>query len=655
MARRVGKKAPSYPDYEKGMGRMESSKKYYELQALDLWDFPALIKKAREIQGITLEALCRDICSFSMMGRMEKGERLMSKELRDRVLARLGVCSDGYENFLFREDYTVWKRKQRIVNAIEKSDYQTAEELLAYYDGTADADGNEEGSKLGKQFGLVMRAQIMQKRRGGKSTIADLYEKAVKLTVPDIDDKSVEELCLSVQELDMILEYERHCHADRLAPRCEEILAYIQGDKFDTYSYVKIYPKVVYYLYLSTEDGKRDWNKLLRLSNAGIEHLRTAGRMYYLWELLEIRKEGMTRLLERTGDSKGEITKQSLVKIIDTTAEWLDALDFVHSLCGTHRRMETSCYLYQQKEAYCISDVIKRRREMMGLTKKQLCEGICSEKTIGRLESGKTKPQMEIVKQLFERLNLSGEYQRMQVVTNDVRAFEVVDEIIRCVNNRDYEKVEKFLNELEQYIPMDNPINMQFKQRIEVNLKLGQGSISRADAIEQFKTVLEYTIPYKVAVKEGAKYLTNAEILCMFNIAIYMGNLNENIAYDTLMKLCEQIENDEGISEHIAMWEAIMTNVANGYGDMGKYDESNEISLRIMKESVYCYRMNILAANVYNNVWNYDQHINKNIPEKQGYQKDVRLKRCITLCQITKNTVREMLIRKMINKKHDYI
>ncbi len=114
---------------------VEKSKKYYELQALDLWDFPTLIRKAREIQGITLEALCRDLCSFSMMGKIERGERLAGKELRDRILARLGVCSDGYENFLFHEDYLVWKTRQRIVNAIEKSDFDTAEKELAQQRG----------------------------------------------------------------------------------------------------------------------------------------------------------------------------------------------------------------------------------------------------------------------------------------------------------------------------------------------------------------------------------------------------------------------------------------------------------------------------------------------------------------------------------------
>lgn len=622
---------------------MDNNKKYYELQALDLWDFSSLIKKAREIQGITLEALCRGICSFSMMGRVEKGERLLNKELRDRILARLGVCSDGYENFLFGEDYIVWKRRQQIVSAIERADYQTAEKLLAYYDN-ADDDSEDEG-KLGRQFKLVMKAQIMKKRGGNRAEIAKLCEAAVKLTVADIDEMSVNELCLSVQELDMILEYERYCHPDRLAWRCEDILGYINSDIFDTYSYVKIYPKVVCCLYQSMDDDERDWNKLLRLCNVGIEQLCMVGRMYYLWELLVIRKEGMTRLLQNVGDSRGERTKHVLSEVVETTTAWLDALDFVHDLCGTNRRMETSCYLYQQKEAYCISDVIKRRREMLGLTKKKLCDGICSEKTIGRLESGRTKPQMEIVKQLFERLNLSGEYQRWQIVTKDVRAFAVVDEVIRCANNRDFDRTEKLLDELNQYISMDNPINRQFRERIKINLKYGKGDILREDAVEQFRKVLEYTIPYEAAVKDCVKYLTNAEILCLFNIAIYSGSLNECSAYDALMKVCGHIEED-GISEHIAVWEAIMTNVANVYGDMKEYDISDEISLRTMRESICCYRMNLLAANLYNNVWNCEQRIKNNIPVGQGYQGEKFLKRCITLCQISKNTVREMIISK---------
>lgn len=622
---------------------MEKSKKYYELQALDLWDFPTLIRKAREIQGITLEALCRDVCSFSMMGKIERGERLAGKELRDRILARLGVCSDGYENFLFYKDYLVWKRRQRIVNAIEKSDFAVAEKELAIYE-------KKKGRyKLEKQFCLVMRAQIMQKRHEDPDAIARLYEEAVKLTVSDIDTVSVKELCLSVQELDLILEYERCCRPERLASRCEEILAYISSEMFDTYSYVKIYPKVIYYLYLSTADQGRDWNRLLRLSSKGIEQLRTTGRMYYLWELLEIRREGLTWLLDRIEDD-GEGRKRAAVqKVIDTMTEWLDALDFVHDLCGTRRKMETSCYLYQQREAYCISDVIRRRREMLGLTKKELCEGICSEKTIGRLEANRTKSQIEIVRLLFEKLNLSGEYQRAQIVTKDVKASPIVGEIGICINKCDFKGAEMHLAELEQYISLENPINMQYKERMEVRIKSGYGEMSEREAANSYKQILEYTIPFQIATNEGEKYLTNVEMQCLLNIAICADKADSSLALETLLYLCDDMEKNREISEHISAWETIMLNVAKIYGDKGEYDKSNNISFKVIEECLHCFRTNTFASNLYNIAWNYSQSTKKNILAKQGYQEDMYLKKCIAFCQINKNNKREIKAKERLS------
>ena len=628
----------------KEINDMGISKKHYQLQALDLWDFPTLVRKAREIQHITLEDLCEGICSFSMIGRIERGERFPDKELRDRILARLGVCSDGYENFLFYEDYLVWKRKQGIVNAIEKSNYETAENLLKYYDETDETD------KLGKQFELVMRAQMMQKRHEPPDLIAQMCEKAVKLTVPEIDERAVGELCLSVHELDMILEYTKYCHSEKLASRCEEILTYIKSDMFDIYSYVKIYPKVVYYLYISTPEAVRDWTRTLKLCNDGIEQLRTAGRMYYLWELLEIKKEGMTKLYHKVGDSKGAITKQTLENSIHTTAEWLEALDFVHNLCGTHRRMESSCYLYQQKEAYCISDVIRRRREMLGLTKKKLCEGICSEKTIGRLEANKTKPHIEVVRLLFEKMNLSGEYQRLQVVTDDVRAFTVVNEIMRCNNNRDLAKTEKLLLGLEKYISMENPINKQYKERIEVIVKQRQGIMSKEEARKQLVKILEYTIPYEVVLKHCMKYLTNVEMQILLDIADNIGNTDLNVAFVAIENLCKQMEQDEGISEHIAVWETIMTHVANIYGNRGKYEKSNLISLTIMKECIYCYRMNTFALNLYIIAWNNGENAKNNNILIEKYQEEDYLNNCMVLCKMNKNSAKEKIVKQRLER-----
>lgn len=283
---------------------------------------------------------------------------------------------------------------------------------------------------------------------------------------------------------------------------------------------------------------------------------------------------------------------------------------------------------------------------MLGLTKKELCEGICSEKTIGRLEANKTKPQIEVVRQLFERLNLSGEYQRLQVETQEVQAFSVIDKIMRCINNRDFEMAKKYLLDLDQYMSFENPINKQYKKRIEINLKIRQGIITKEKAREGLKAVLGYTMPYEIALRQGEKYLTNVEMQCLLDVAVYTGRSSMNTAFDALVKLCNQMEEDEGIPEHISAWEVIMTNIASIYGNIGEYDKSDAISLTILKESVHSYRINMLELNLYSIAWNDRERKKKNVPIEQGHKEDEYLQKCIALCKMNKNFAREAIMKK---------
>lgn len=284
------------------------------------------------------------------------------------------------------------------------------------------------------------------------------------------------------------------------------------------------------------------------------------------------------------------------------------------------------------------------------MTKKELCDGICSEKTIGRLEANRTKSQIEIVRLLFEKLNLSGEYQRAQIVSKDVKAGVIVGELGVYANKRDFKRVEVLLEELEQYISLDNPINRQYKQWMEVRIRSGSGKTTKEETLQCFTKILEDTIPYEVVLKDGERYLTNVEIQCLLNIAIYGEKPKDNKAFDVLLKLCEQLEKDEGILEHIAAWEAIMTNIANIYGDRGEYDKSDAISIKTMEECIHCYRMRLLNMLLYIILWNYAERKKNDIPVKQGYQEEMYIKRCIALCQINKSDERAAKLKKRLSK-----
>lgn len=93
-----------------------------------------------------------------------------------------------------------------------------------------------------------------------------------------------------------------------------------------------------------------------------------------------------------------------------------------------------------------------------------------------------------------------------------------------------------------------------------------------------------------------------------------------------------------------------MTNVANTFGDMGRYDESDLLSLRVIKESIQCYRMSLIELNLYFRIWNHNERMKKNILVEQGYNEKQYLRKCITLCQLNKNKFREMILKEKLEK-----
>ncbi len=73
----------------------------------------------------------------------------------------------------------------------------------------------------------------------------------------------------------------------------------------------------------------------------------------------------------------------------------------------------------------CVNDVIRCRRKMLGMSRKQLYENIW--KTLGRLERCETSTQKEITAMLLERLDLPREFTRTELVTDSPEARQLME------------------------------------------------------------------------------------------------------------------------------------------------------------------------------------------------------------------------------------
>lgn len=108
-------------------------------------------------------------------------------------------------------------------------------------------------------------------------------------------------------------------------------------------------------------------------------------------------------------------------------------------------------------------NLIKSKRKELGLTQIELSEGICTQALISRIEKGDIIPQDSILQQLGTRLQLDDkELNSLAYKTKyDNEMLEVKKEIRRALTRRDYEYIEKTL---EQNKLLINNINNENDQ-----------------------------------------------------------------------------------------------------------------------------------------------------------------------------------------------
>lgn len=622
--------------------------------------FNTFMTAMRKGKNVTLEQLGWGLCSISMINRIERGERLPDKLMRDRLMDRLGVVNDGFEDFLFPDEYALWKERQNLLRAIEDKDIKTAEEKIYQYEKNNACD-----NPIEHQFYLAMKIQLMQYQGKSDEELRAVIKQAIELTMPDCSVDTWNDYLLAVQEWNLLLEYirfggdvgaarESGPSAASKVTAYEKILAAIQQSAMDIYSCVKIYPKAVYFLCLEwMKPPVQDWDcpRMLTLAENALDMLRSTGRMYYLCELLEIMERIFSVWNGRSDKAADENVHIQLT--LPQVQEWRRMLSEIFLDKGISDKMESCAYLYWQMYNYSIGDVVRKRRKMLGMTAKELCEGICSEKTLRRLENNRASTHMQIVGELFERMGLSPEYQRKKIVTDRYEAIVLYDTAARALNNRDMETLNRVLPQLREILPMDIVINRQEMEFLEVLHLWHCGQITDRDCACGLQQVLEYTVPLECVKSVEDGYLSCGEILCVHNITTRLDGTEKDIYMNLLRRICEWSIEENDTKMYIILYELIMYEVASYLGNKGEYIESNGITGDIIRKGLSLRRMNMLHMCIYNRLWNQMKMATENSSANQKSPIKEDLQKCIQLAKLCKETLYEKIYNEKLNSLCD--
>ena len=590
-----------------------------------------LLKNIRTEENISLNDLSLGLMSVSQLSKVESGERTIDKNVRDRLLERLGIAKEIYENLLDICDYEEWDYKRKILSAIRGKKPQEAAHFLAEYETKL-----KPADKINHQFILAMRGEVLKQENISGEALADCYQKAILLTMPEPEKIWQEKRPLSALEINLLLEGLYYGSATEHLHKYRVLLDYVENGYFDQITMAKIYPKIAYYYLKKQLSYLKSWTvetqtENLNICKKAVDMLRDAVRAYYLVELLEIE----TEILGEEGVSEKEL----LFTMVELYAEY-----------NVPAYMQDSTYLYQQNSVYAMSDVLRKRRMMLGLTQEELCEGICSVKSLRRAEKGQTDMQMETVRKILNRLGLSGQMQWGRLITNDRDVIKYADKLIECMNNRDFVMANKQLQKLKSKASIDIPQNKQFFMERQALLDLNQGRISKKEFVEREKEVLRCTLPIENLLKHENVYLTEREAICIRNGWKWMEEKEKRETIRFLLNFYEKYIEDKGVSEVISMYEFVTEGAVEELGNMGEHEFAQKIDRKAIRASLSCRRLCDIHYKLYDIWWNENERKKKEGKETSKDEKCRVFKKCIILSHYVKRYFYEKIYREKLEK-----
>ena len=599
------------------------------------------------------DVLVEGLINVSLLSRIENGERPLYKTMRNRLLGRLGVTPDMYENLLNNEDYITWKWHHHILYAIEQKDFQKAVQLIRDYEKQQPLD-----DKTKQQFCVMMCGEVLRLQGIDNAKLASLYEKAVHLTVPQVEQiykEGVPEKLLSVLEVNTILEYEyyKKSKEKNFVKKCKYWIAYVEESFFDRLSKVKIYPKIVWYylremLSVDSELDLLELEDALQYCEQAIELLRDTKRAYYLVELLAYKQKILTDIIEKSLKDNKLQKLETYKKLLQESIEMEQLLKNLYATYHVSEYMQDCTYLYGQRWVFAIGDVLRIRRNMLGLTQEQVCDGICSVKSLRRAEKKQVNMQQEPLEQILRRLGVSKEIQKTALVTNDKSVLYLKNELSIYRNNRETDKARVLLRQLRDKICLEIPENMQFVMECEASLDWMEGMITKEEFAAKEEEALRYTLKADSFYDAEEVYLTETEMSCICKKMQLVDTIEKRESIAFLLHFFEKFEKENLLSEYIAMYEFVMANVTNELSSMGEYQLAIALDKKVLGEVLRCRRLCIINEFLYDILWS---DMQQKLTARQQVEKEKMtndLRQCIIISHFCKRTFYERFYQSKI-------
>ena len=607
--------------------------------------FHAFMKMTREAANVSLEEAGKGLYTKSMMAQIEKGTTLPDYMMRNRIMSRLGISSEGYEDFLQPDEYKRYLKRMELIKLIESKSFAEAEEQIDQVIFDEDLNLN----KLELQFYYDMKARCLHFRKAPWGEVYEMYEKACSLTM------IIEEVCekkfgvwatLEYFLLFKMLEAGAECsdsqdESSKMADVCLALLNHLEESTMDILGKAKVYTAGA--VALGNIAYKNDYvqvdkKTVLEQYDKALEYLKQKSRSYYIAEILS----GKIRVLEESGNE--EELKES--------KELYDLFSEIYNEYDVDYFMDYNCYIYRDSDIYCIGDVIKSRRQMLQISREELADRVkCSYRTLMRIENSAISAQKAVLRPIMDELNINCDYTRSDIITDDREVMDRYYSLANMINNYVAADYETLYKELEEKIDFTFATNKQLLDIIKLLLSMDEGKITGEQYASRLKEDLAITLPVPILeIKDG--YVLHAELNLLIGIGKYTedGEEKEHLM-EYLQSFCSNHESgghpvDYSTYESITLW---LTDV---YSDADKIEKVKEIASELLILELKSHRLFGLHGALFMLLRN-----NAKVEEKDKKYYEQRFDKIVKICDFINNSVHKEyynLIKEMLEKNEDW-
>lgn len=554
-----------------------------------------LIEYERIKANLSVDALCKGLCSRSFLVRVENGSRNCEKILADALLQRAGVSADKFVYMINTEEQDWLLLRESLIEAVDAGEEERAGPLIAQYHAIT-----ENHCKLHRQLLLLLRVILSWKNNGNKAEMQSRMREAWRITMPgtameEISDMPVESAHLTLTEFVLVMMHYRILEEQGKREKAElgyaKLLGYLENFS-DEEDRVKLYPQIAYRLVKIYLLQGRETEAVL-LAEKAIALLKVRGRLFYLRQFLEIR-------YHHEKGTEEEKKEQS---------EMIASLKWLYGHYGVEEEPWTWSIPFGMAEVELGGNLIRARRKVLGLSQEELSYGICDPVSVSRIECCKVAPKREIYRKLLERVGMSGSRFENVVQMEQPELMELAVQIGIQLSHTRGEEAEALIRQLEKRMKNAGKFARQYLLNVQAMALYDQAKITAEEYTAMLEEALYMTLP-KVEMDRLAEWSFSRQEVNIINALSYSCEETERVeeTIALLQIICKQYEAKPFALEHYVVgYEVSMRNLGNLLGNTGRYEEAIRTADKGALLGLQAGRGATLSTTLYDIGWDMEQ------------------------------------------------